>query len=134
MGINKAIIVGRLGGDPTLRYTPDGTPVASFGVATNYTWTDKRSGEKKSGVDWHRIVAWNKLGEICAEYLQKGRQVYVEGRIKTRSWEKDGHTNYITEIIASDVQFLSGSNNNSERVGTPPKTITDVPDDDVIPF
>ena len=135
MGINKAIIVGRLGGDPALRYTPDGTPVATFNIATNYTWTDRKSGEKKTGVDWHRIVAWNKLGEICAEYLQKGRQVYVEGKIKTRSWEKDGHTNYITEVVAVDVQFL-GKSENSERSETPPEALRNVPDndDEVIPF
>ena len=135
MGINKAILVGRLGKDPEIRYTPNGTPVSTFSIATNYNWTDKE-GNKKSGVDWHRIVAWNKLGEICAEYLAKGRQVYVEGKIKTRSWEKDGRTNYITEIIASDVQFLSGRSNEEEQVETPPASANSVngPEDDDIPF
>ena len=135
MGINKVILIGRLGQDPELRYTPNGTPVANFNIATNYAWTDKK-GEKQTGVDWHRIVAWNKLGEICAEYLVKGRQVYVEGKLKTRSWEKDGHKFYITEVVAVDVQFLSGRNNRDERVESPPAELTNVGDhkDDDIPF
>jgi len=114
MGINKVILIGRLGKDPEIRYAPDGTPVATFSIATNYHWTDSKTGKKKSGVDWHRIVVWGKRGEICGEYLEKGRQVYIEGKLKTRSWEKDGHTNYITEVIARDVQFLGSS---SEKVG-----------------
>jgi single-strand DNA-binding protein len=109
-GINKVILVGRLGSDPEVRYTPDGTAVANFSVATSDEWTDKATGEKKERTEWHRIVAWRKLGEICGEYLSKGRQVYVEGKLQTRSWEKDGVTRYSTEIIASDVQFLGGRN------------------------
>jgi single-strand DNA-binding protein len=136
MGINKVILIGRLGQDPELRYTPNGTPVATFNIATNYAWTDSKSKEKKTGVDWHRIVAWNKLGEICAEYLVKGRQVYVEGKLKTRSWEKDGHRNYITEVVAVDVQFLSGAGKRDERIETPPAELTDAGEhkDDDIPF
>jgi single-strand DNA-binding protein len=107
-GINKAIIVGRLGRDPELRYTPDGTAVANFSVATSEEWKDKNSGEKKERTEWHRIVAWRRLGEICGEYLSKGRQVYIEGKLQTRSWEQDGVTRYMTEIVASDVQFLGG--------------------------
>jgi single-strand DNA-binding protein len=109
-GINKVILVGRLGSDPEVRYTPDGTAVANFSVATSDEWTDKATGDKKERTEWHRIVAWRKLGEICGEYLSKGRQVYVEGKLQTRSWEKDGITRYSTEIIASDVQFLGGRN------------------------
>ena len=109
-GINKVIIVGRLGSDPEVRYTPDGTAVANFSVATSDEWSDKATGEKKERTEWHRIVAWRKLGEICGEYLSKGRQVYVEGKLQTRSWEKDGITRYSTEIVASDVQFLGGRN------------------------
>ncbi len=105
-GLNKVMLIGRLGSDPEIRYTPDGTAVANFSIATSEEWKDKNSGEKKERTEWHRIVAWRKLGELCGEYLSKGRQIYVEGRLQTRSWEKDGVTRYTTEIIASDVQFL----------------------------
>jgi single-strand DNA-binding protein len=107
-GVNKVILVGRLGNDPEVRYTQDGSAVASFSIATSDEWKDKETGDKKERTEWHRIVAWRKLGEICGEYLSKGRQVYVEGKLQTRSWEKDGVTRYTTEIIASDVQFLGG--------------------------
>jgi single-strand DNA-binding protein len=109
-GINKVILIGNLGSDPEVRYTPDGTAVANFNIATSDEWTDKDSGERKKRTEWHRIVAWRKLGEICGEYLSKGKQVYVEGKLQTRSWEKDGVTRYTTEVIASDVQFLGGRN------------------------
>ncbi|MEJ2656497.1 MAG: single-stranded DNA-binding protein [Desulfobacterales bacterium] len=109
-GINKVILIGNLGSDPEVRYTPDGTAVANFNIATSDEWTDKETGERKKRTEWHRIVAWRKLGEICGEYLSKGRQVYVEGKLQTRSWEKDGVTRYTTEIIASDVQFLGSRN------------------------
>jgi len=106
-GINKAILIGRLGSDPEIRYTPSGVAVANFSIATSEEWKDKDSGEKKERTEWHRIVAWRRLGEICGEYLSKGRQVYIEGRIQTRSWEdKEGNKKYTTEIVASDVQFL----------------------------
>jgi len=107
-GINKVILVGRLGQDPEVRYTPSGVAVANFSIATSEEWKDKDTGEKKERTEWHRIVAWRKLGEICGEYLSKGRQVYVEGKLQTESWEKDGVTRYTTKIIASDVQFLGG--------------------------
>jgi len=106
-GINKAILIGRLGSDPEVRYTPSGVAVANFSIATSEEWKDKDSGEKQERTEWHRIVAWRRLGEICGEYLSKGRQVYVEGRIQTRSWDdKDGNKKYMTEIVASDIQFL----------------------------
>lgn len=108
-GINKAIIIGRLGSDPEVRYTPSGAAVANFNIATSEEWKDKDTGEKKERTEWHRIVAWNRLGEICGEYLSKGRQVYIEGRIQTRSWDdRDGNKRYTTEIVATDVQFLGG--------------------------
>lgn len=107
-GINKVILVGNLGRDPEVRYTPDGTAVANFSIATSESWTDKGSGEKREKTEWHRIVAWRRLGEICGEYLSKGSQVYVEGKLQTRSWEQDGITRYMTEIVASTVQFLGG--------------------------
>ncbi len=114
--INKAILVGRLGGDPEVRYTPSGTAVANFTVATSERWKDKSSGEMQERTEWHRIVAWNRLGEICGEYLSKGRQVYIEGRIQTRSWEKDGVTRYTTEIIATEMKML-GSKGSGDSSG-----------------
>jgi single-strand DNA-binding protein len=107
-GINKAILIGNLGRDPELRYTQNGQAVANFTLATNESWTDK-SGEKVERTEWHRIVAWGKVGELCAQYLSKGRTVYVEGRIQTREWEdKDGNKRSTTEINAQNVQFLGG--------------------------
>ena len=106
-GINKAILIGRLGSDPEIRYTPSGVAVANFSIATSEEWKDKDTGDKQERTEWHRIVVWRRLAEICGEYLSKGRQVYVEGRIQTRSWEdRDGNKRYTTEIIANDVQFL----------------------------
>jgi single-strand DNA-binding protein len=106
-GINKAIIVGRLGQDPEVRYTADGRAVTNFSVATSEEWRDKETSEKRERTEWHRIVAFNKLGEICGQYLSRGRQVYIEGRIQTEQWEdKEGNKRYTTKIVASDVQFL----------------------------
>lgn len=117
-GLNKVMLIGRLGSDPELRYTPDGTAVASFSIATSEEWKDKNTGEKKERTEWHRVVAWRKLGEICGEYLAKGKQIYVEGRIQTRSWEdKDGNKRHTTEIIASDIQFL-GAKDSSNAGGS----------------
>jgi len=113
-GINKVILIGRLGSDPEVRYTPSGVAVANFNIATSEEWKDKDSGEKKERTEWHRIVVWRRLGEICGEYLSKGRQVYIEGRLQTRDWEdRDGNKRYTTEIVATDVQFL-GSRDSSE--------------------
>ena len=140
-GINKAILIGRLGRDPEVRYTPDGTAVANLSIATSEEWKDKATGEKKERTEWHRIVAFRKLGELCGEYLSKGRQVYVEGRLQTRSWEKDGITRYTTEIVASDVQFLGArdSANSGEQSLTPQASGTSEASgsgtiDDDIPF
>lgn len=105
-GLNKAILIGRLGKDPEIRYTQDGKAVANFTVATNEEWRDKNTGEKKERTEWHRVVAFGKLGEICGEYLSKGRLVYIEGRLQTRSYEQDGVTKYTTEIVANDMQML----------------------------
>jgi len=108
-GINKVILIGNLGGDPEVRYTPSGDAVANFNIATSEEWKDKDTGEKKVRTEWHRIVAWRRLGEICGEYLSKGKQVYVEGRIQTNAWEdKEGNKRYTTEIVANTVQFLGG--------------------------
>ena len=114
-GINKVILVGNLGQDPEIRYMADGTAVTTFRIATSDQWKDKQTGEKKERTEWHRIVAWRQLGEICGKYLSKGRQVYVEGKLQTRSWEKDGVTHYMTEIVASDVQFLGGARDDAGK-------------------
>jgi len=129
-GVNKAIVVGNLGSDPEVRFTPSGQAVANFRIATNESWTDK-SGQKQERTEWHRIVVWGKLGELCGEYLAKGRQCYVEGRLQTREWtDKEGKKNYSTEIIAQNVVFLGGrdgagagrskARNGEEELGPPP--------------
>ncbi|RJP35997.1 MAG: single-stranded DNA-binding protein [Desulfobacteraceae bacterium] len=105
-GLNKVMLIGRLGKDPEIRYAQSGTAVTNFTLATNEDWMDKASGEKKEKTEWHRIVAFGKLGEICGKYLTKGKQVYVEGKLQTRSWEQDGTTRYTTEIVANDMQML----------------------------
>ncbi len=104
-GVNKVILVGRLGADPEVRYTPGGAAVANFRMATSENWT--KDGERQERTEWHKIVAFGKLGEICGEYLAKGKQVYIEGRIQTRSWEdKDGNKRWMTEIVANNMQML----------------------------
>jgi len=106
-GFNKAIVMGNLGKDPELRYTNSGVPVANFSVATSESWTNKQTQNREERTEWHNIVVWGKMGENCAEYLKKGRQVLVEGRIQTRSWDdKEGKKRYTTEIVANNVQFL----------------------------
>ncbi len=109
-GLNKVMLIGRLGKDPDVRFTQGGMAVASFSMATSEGWVDKATNEKKERTEWHRIVAFGKLGEICGEYLAKGKQVYIEGRLQTRSWEQDGVTKYTTEIVASDMQMLDPKN------------------------
>jgi len=141
-GINKAILIGRLGADPEVRYTPSGVAVANFSIATSEEWKDKDTGEKKERTEWHRIVVWSKLGELCGEYLSKGRQVYIEGRIQTRSWDdRDGNKRYTTEIVATDVQFLGGRDGGPEARAVSGASAPDfegspikAPEDDDIPF
>ena len=99
-GINKVILVGNLGQDPEIRYTADGRPIANFSIATSESWKDKNSGEKREKTEWHRLVVFGKLAEICGEYLSKGRQVYIEGKLQTRKWQgQDGQDRYTTEIV-----------------------------------
>ncbi|MBI1861842.1 MAG: single-stranded DNA-binding protein [Deltaproteobacteria bacterium] len=107
-GVNKVILIGRLGADPEVRYTTSGGAVANFNVATNESWTDK-SGQKQERTEWHKIVVWGKLAEICGQYLTKGRQAFVEGRLQTREWtDKEGGKRYTTEVVAQNIQFLGG--------------------------
>lgn len=107
-GINKVILVGNLGNDPDVRYMPNGGAVANVSIATADSWMDKASGQRQERTEWHRVVFFNKLAEIVGEYLRKGSQVYVEGRLQTRKWEKDGVERFSTEIVASDMQMLGG--------------------------
>ena len=106
-GINKAIIVGNLGRDPEVRYTANGNAIANITVATTESWKDKQSGERQEKTEWHRVVFFGRLAEIAGEYLKKGAQVYIEGRLQTRKWEdKSGQERYTTEIVASEMQML----------------------------
>ncbi|HGV1985557.1 TPA: single-stranded DNA-binding protein [Escherichia coli] len=98
-GINKVILVGRLGKDPEVRYIPNGGAVANLQVATSETWRDKQTGEMREQTEWHRVVLFGKLAEVAGEYLRKGAQVYIEGQLRTRSWEDNGITRYVTEIL-----------------------------------
>ena len=108
MALNKAMIIGNLGADPEVNHTSAGNPVCNLRVATNETWTDK-SGKKNERTEWHRVIVFGNQALNCQKYLSKGRQVFVEGRIQTRDWkDKDGNTKYTTEIVANNVQFLSG--------------------------
>ena len=105
--VNKVIVVGNLGRDPETRYMPDGAAITNVSVATSFQWTDKASGEKKEETEWHRVVFRGKLAEVAGEYLKKGSQVYVEGRLRTRKWQdKEGQDKYTTEIIADRMQML----------------------------
>jgi single-strand DNA-binding protein len=106
MSLNRSTIIGYLGQDPQLRYTTTGNPVCTLSVATDESYTNKQKGERKEAVEWHRIIVWGKQGVNCGEILKKGRQVYIEGRLRTRSYDKDGETRYVTEIVAQRVQFL----------------------------
>ena len=107
--INKVILIGNLGRDPEVRYTPSGAAVCNVSVATTRNWKDKASGDKVEETEWHRVVFYDRLAEIAGEYLRKGRPVYVEGRLKTRKWQdKDGKDTYTTEIVAEQMQLLGG--------------------------
>jgi len=114
--VNKVILVGNLGRDPEVRYTPDGTAICNVSIATTSNWKDKNSGERREETEWHRVVFYNRLAEIAGEYLRKGRSVYVEGRLKTRKWQdKDsGQDRYTTEIVADQMQMLGGRDSGGE--------------------
>ena len=148
-GINKAIIVGNLGRDPEVRYTANGSAVANVTVATSESWKDKQSGERQERTEWHRVVFFGRLAEIAEEYLKKGSQVYIEGKLRTRKWQdRDGNDRWTTEIIADEMQMLGSrggaggsgggsapmsSGQDSGPPGAPPQTAPDDFDDD-IPF
>jgi len=118
-GVNKVILVGNLGRDPEVRYTRDGKAVANLSVATTDSWKDAQ-GERQERTEWHRVVAWDKLAEIAKEYLSKGKQIYVEGRLQTRSWEdKDGNKRYTTEVRMDQMVMLGGREGSSRGSGPP---------------
>ena len=120
--VNKAIIVGNLGKDAEVRYTPGGAAVATISVATTETWNDKTSGQRQEKTEWHRVVIWGKTAEAIGEYLTKGRQVYVEGRIQTRQWDdKDGNKRYTTESRSDRVVLLGGRGDGPDHGGTSAK-------------
>jgi len=109
MSVNKAIILGRLGKDPEVRYMPNGGAVANLSIATSQTWKDKQTGEKKEKTEWHRVVLYNRIAEVAGEYAKKGSLLYIEGRIETKKWtDKDGQDRYTTEIIGDQMQLVGG--------------------------
>src|SRR5690625_107128 len=118
-GVNKAILIGNLGADPEMRYTQAGKAVANLRIATSERWRDRESGEQQERTEWHRVVLFGKLGEIAGEYLKKGSQVYLEGRIQTRKWQgQDGQDRYTTEIVANQMQMLGGRGGGGGAAGT----------------
>ena len=104
-GLNKVMIIGNVGNDPEMRYTPSGRPLTSFSIATSRSWTTSE-GERREATEWFRVVAWGNLAEICSKYLSKGSRVYVEGRLQTRSWESQGQKQYRTELVANEMVLL----------------------------
>ena len=135
--VNKVILIGNLGKDPEVRFTPNGRALAKFPVATSERWTDQQ-GQKQERTEWHNVVVWGKQAETCGQYLAKGRQVFVEGSIRSRQYDdKDGNKRYITEIVARDVRFLgsAGGRGPQEAGGSvPPGEDVGPPGDDDIPF
>ena len=116
--VNKVILIGRLGRDPELKYTGTGTPFCRFSIATDDSWMDKASGERQERTEWHSIVVWNKLAEICNEYLRKGRLVYIEGSLQTREWDdQEGNKRKTTEVVARDMVLLGSPQGSSEGGG-----------------
>lgn len=118
-GLNKVMLIGNLGRDPEIRYSQQGVAVVNFSIATSEQWTDKNSGEKQEKTEWHRVVAFRKPAEILEKYLSKGSQVYIEGKLQTRTYEKDGQTHYITEVVVDDFVFLGGRSENQGGGGHP---------------
>lgn len=121
-GVNKAILIGNLGNDPDMRYTAGGAAVANISIATAESWRDKESGEQQERTEWHRVVAFGRLAEIMGEYLRKGSQVYIEGRIQTRKWQdKEGQDRYTTEIVANELQMLGSKGSTSANYDSAPQ-------------
>ena len=115
--LNKVMLIGNLGRDPEIRYSQQGMAMVNFSIATTERWTDKNTGDRQERTEWHRIVVFGKQAETCEKYLSKGSSIYIEGRLQTRSWEKDGQTNYTTEVVATNFQFLGGRSDNQSQGG-----------------
>lgn len=121
-GVNKVILVGNLGKDPEVRFAPSGSAMANITVATTESWKDKQTGEKQEKTEWHRVVFFNRLAEIVGEYLKKGSQVYIEGRIQTRKWQgQDGQDRYTTEIVANEMQMLGSRSGGGDTAWNAPQ-------------
>lgn len=117
-GINKVILIGHVGGDPEVRYMPNGNAVATVSIATTEAWKDKQSGERQERTEWHRVVCFNRLGEIVGEYVRKGAKIYIEGSLRTRKWQdQQGQERYTTEVVATDMQMLDGKSGGSNLSG-----------------
>ncbi len=124
-GVNKVILVGRLGKDPEVRHLENGATVANFSMATSETYKDRTTGERRETTEWHNVVLWRGLAEVAEKYVKKGDMIYVEGKLKTRSWEKDGVTRYTTEVVGDNMTMLGGgSNSSSSSGGTTPQETT----------
>jgi single-strand DNA-binding protein len=121
-GVNKVILVGRLGKDPEVRHLENGATVANFSMATSETYKDKNTGEKRETTEWHNVVLWRGLAEVVEKYVKKGDMIYIEGKLKTRSWEKDGVTRYTTEVVGDNMTMLGGGGNSGG--GTAPSENT----------
>ena len=134
MSVNRVTLLGRLGKDPEIRYTPGGQAVCTLSVATTEKWKDKKSGSMKESTEWHKVAAWGPLGENCAQYLAKGREVYVEGKLQTKSYEKDGVKRYSTEIVAQAVHFVGGSGKPKQEAPKEAPQDDSIPDEDNVPF
>lgn len=109
-GVNKVILVGRLGKDPEVRHLENGATVANFSMATSETYKDRQTGERREQTEWHNVVLWRGLAEVAEKYVKKGDMIYVEGKLRTRSWEKDGVTRYTTEVVGDNMTMLGGGN------------------------
>jgi single-strand DNA-binding protein len=137
-GVNKVIAIGNLGKDPETRYVPSGAAVTNFSIAVSESWKDKQTGEQKERTEWINVEVWGNAAEACQKYLQKGSQCYVEGKMQTDKWEKDGVTRYTTKVRADTVQFLGskggGSGQRDEKPGAPPPGGAQGEFDDDIPF
>ena len=117
-GINKVILIGNVGGDPEVRYMPNGNAVTTLSIATSEVWKDKQSGDKQERTEWHRVVCFNRLGEIAGEYLKKGSKLYIEGSLRTRKWQdQQGQDKYTTEIIANDLQMMDSKGGSASFEG-----------------
>lgn len=159
-GLNKVVLIGRLGRDPEMRHSQQGLAVVNFPIATNEQWTDKNTGERRDKTEWHNIVAFGRQAEVCEQYLSKGSQIFIEGRLQTSTFEKEGQTHYATKVVVSNFQFLGGkqdsrspnlieknqnqrptnnipwqpSSSNSSKDNTTPWDLSIEFDDDKIPF